>query len=194
MSVSGLVNGQTLGGFSLDSAHLVSASKVTAITLNGGIDARNYVLNGSAYGNATATPGNATDGSQATNGVSLSAAPLGVTIGGTYSGSTSIVPTSFSTHGLLGGDTITQRPAIVWVHGGGFKNGDKSSPEIVEQANVFAKKGYVSHVQLEHSSIVRFLQYNFIGKVGQLGYNDAKVANIGSLLDETAVGFPVPAN
>ena len=58
----------------------------------------------------------------------------------------------------------------------------------------FAKKGYVSHVQLEHSSIVRFLQYNFIGKVGQLGYNDAKVANIGSLLDETAVGFPVPAN
>ncbi|MFO0575188.1 MAG: alkaline phosphatase family protein [Polyangia bacterium] len=58
----------------------------------------------------------------------------------------------------------------------------------------FAKKGYVSHVQLEHSSIVRFLEYNFVGKVGQLGYSDAKVANIGSLLDEKAVGFPVPAN
>ena len=58
----------------------------------------------------------------------------------------------------------------------------------------FAKKGYVSHVQLEHSSIVRFLEYNFVGKVGQLGYGDAKVANLGSLLDAKAVGFPVPAN
>jgi hypothetical protein len=36
------------------------------------------------------------------------------------------------------------------------------------------------------------LQYNFIGKFWQLGYNDAKVANIGSRLDAKAVGFPVP--
>ncbi|HMV63394.1 MAG TPA: filamentous hemagglutinin N-terminal domain-containing protein, partial [Rhodocyclaceae bacterium] len=108
VSVSGLVNGQTLGGFSVDSPDLVSAGKVTSVTLNGGIDARNYVLNGSTYGTATPTPGSAADGSQATNGVSMSAAPLGVTVGGTYSGSTSIVPTSFSTHGLLGSDTITQ--------------------------------------------------------------------------------------
>lgn len=42
------------------------------------------------------------------------------------------------------GDTVTRRPAIVWVHGGGFCCGDKTSPEIVDQANVFAKKGYVS--------------------------------------------------
>jgi hypothetical protein len=41
---------------------------------------------------------------------------------------------------------------------------------------------------------VRFLEYNFIGKVGQLGSNDAKVANIGSLLDAKAVGFAIPAN
>jgi len=50
----------------------------------------------------------------------------------------------------------------------------------------------VSHVQMEHSSIVRFLEYNFLGPVGQLGFNDAKVANIGSLLEprETVVRIP----
>ena len=58
----------------------------------------------------------------------------------------------------------------------------------------FARKGTVSHVQMEDSSIVRFLENNFVGKVGQLGYNDAKVANIGSMLDAKAVGFPVPEN
>jgi acetyl esterase/lipase len=42
------------------------------------------------------------------------------------------------------GDDITKRPAIVWVHGGGFKTGDKSSPEIVDEANTFAKEGYVN--------------------------------------------------
>ena len=42
------------------------------------------------------------------------------------------------------GDTVTNRPAIVWVHGGGFSGGDKTSPEIVDEATTFAKKGYVT--------------------------------------------------
>jgi para-nitrobenzyl esterase len=42
------------------------------------------------------------------------------------------------------GDTVTQRPAIVWIHGGGFSGGNRLSPEIVDQATVFAKKGYVT--------------------------------------------------
>lgn len=42
------------------------------------------------------------------------------------------------------GDTLDERPAIVWVHGGGFRFGTKTSPEIVDQANVFARKGYVN--------------------------------------------------
>ena len=42
------------------------------------------------------------------------------------------------------GDTITARPAIVWVHGGSFCCGDRTSPEIVDEANTFAKKGYVN--------------------------------------------------
>ena len=56
----------------------------------------------------------------------------------------------------------------------------------------FARQGTVSHVQMEHSSVVRFLEYNFVGPVGQLGGNDAKVANIGSLLDPSATGIVVP--
>ena len=41
-------------------------------------------------------------------------------------------------------DTVTERPAIVWIHGGAFQAGDKSSAELVDQATVFAKKGFVS--------------------------------------------------
>jgi acetyl esterase/lipase len=40
------------------------------------------------------------------------------------------------------GDPVTARPAIVWVHGGSFSSGDKSSPELVDQATVFSRKGY----------------------------------------------------
>ena len=42
------------------------------------------------------------------------------------------------------GDTAQGRPAIVWVHGGGFSGGTKTSPEIVEEARTFARKGYVN--------------------------------------------------
>jgi acetyl esterase/lipase len=40
------------------------------------------------------------------------------------------------------GDTVTERPAIVWVHGGSFCCGDKTSAEIVDEATTFARKGY----------------------------------------------------
>ena len=41
------------------------------------------------------------------------------------------------------GDTATARPAIVWVHGGGFSSLNRTSPELVDEATVFAQKGYV---------------------------------------------------
>jgi phospholipase C len=56
----------------------------------------------------------------------------------------------------------------------------------------FAKTNYVSHVVMEHSSIVKFLEWNFTGKTGQLGARDAVVANLGDLLDSTKTGIPVP--
>src|SRR5215467_12378096 len=40
------------------------------------------------------------------------------------------------------GDTVTSRPAIIWVHGGSFSSGDKTSPELVDEANTFSMKGY----------------------------------------------------
>jgi acetyl esterase/lipase len=42
------------------------------------------------------------------------------------------------------GDVVTARPLIVWVHGGGFSSGNKTSPELVDEANTFAQKGYVN--------------------------------------------------
>jgi para-nitrobenzyl esterase len=42
------------------------------------------------------------------------------------------------------GDTVARRPAIVWVHGGSFRGGSKSSPELVDEASTFARKGFVS--------------------------------------------------
>lgn len=42
------------------------------------------------------------------------------------------------------GDTVTSRPAIVWVHGGSFTAGNKSSGELVDEANTFSKMGYVN--------------------------------------------------
>ncbi len=42
------------------------------------------------------------------------------------------------------GDTVKRRPAIIWVHGGSFRSGDKTSPELVDEANTFAKEGYVN--------------------------------------------------
>src|SRR6516165_6453990 len=42
------------------------------------------------------------------------------------------------------GDTVTARPAIVWVHGGSFTSGSKTSPELVDEANTFAKAGFVN--------------------------------------------------
>jgi|SRR5215213_6617781 len=41
------------------------------------------------------------------------------------------------------GDTQTQRPALVWVHGGSFCCGDKTGIVPVDVANTFARQGYV---------------------------------------------------
>ncbi len=56
----------------------------------------------------------------------------------------------------------------------------------------FAKKNFVSHVVMEHSSLVAFLEWNFLGGVGQLKTRDAQVHNLGSLIDAQAAGVAVP--
>jgi len=57
----------------------------------------------------------------------------------------------------------------------------------------FAAVGTVSHVVMEHSSIVKFIEWNFLGRItGQLHGRDAVVANLGSLLDPKVTGVAVP--
>lgn len=57
----------------------------------------------------------------------------------------------------------------------------------------FARRNFVSHVTMEHSSIVKFIEWNWLNKkTGQLGTRDAVVNNIGSLLDPAQTGVRVP--
>ena len=59
----------------------------------------------------------------------------------------------------------------------------------------FVRAGEVSHVTMEHSSIVKFIEWNWLGgKTGQLGTRDGEVNNIGSILDPVATVTEVPSN
>jgi phospholipase C len=58
---------------------------------------------------------------------------------------------------------------------------------------VFAQSNAISHVRMEHSSLVKFIEWNWLGgQTGQLGTRDTNVSNIGSLLDPNATGVVVP--
>ncbi len=89
-------------------------------------------------------------------------------------------------------------PAPIEVYPAGAANAGRPVPYgtrvPVLALGVFSRTGQVSHVQMEHSSIVRFLEFNFLGPrwVGALGNRDARVNNIGSLLDPTRTGVLVP--
>lgn len=57
----------------------------------------------------------------------------------------------------------------------------------------FARKNYVSHKILEHASVVKFIEWNWLDRqTGQLGTRDTAVNNLGSLLDPAATGEAVP--
>jgi phospholipase C len=56
----------------------------------------------------------------------------------------------------------------------------------------FARKGHVSHVAMEHSSIVRFVERAFLGATGQLRARDAVVNDIASMLDPAMTSLATP--
>ena len=59
----------------------------------------------------------------------------------------------------------------------------------------FARVDEVSHVMLEHSAIVKFIEWNWLGgQTGQLAGRDVGIANLGSLLDPAKTGVAVPAD
>ena len=96
---------------------------------------------------------------------------------------------------------------ITWDEGGGFfdhvappatstvDNQPYGTRVPVIAVGPFTKTNYVSHVQMEHSSIVKFIEWNWLGgSTGQLAGRDATVNNIGDLLDSSKTGTAVPAN
>jgi phospholipase C len=84
---------------------------------------------------------------------------------------------------------------VTWDEGGGFF--DHVTPPAASSVDKqpygtrvpllaigpLANAGTVSHVTMEHSSIVKFIEQHWFGQTGQLNGRDATVANIGSLLD-----------
>ncbi|HTJ41749.1 MAG TPA: alkaline phosphatase family protein [Kofleriaceae bacterium] len=92
---------------------------------------------------------------------------------------------------------------VTWDEGGGFfdhvappPDGSDGQPYGTRVPLIatgpMAKAGAISHVTMEHSSIVRFIEWNWLGAVGQLGGRDAHVANLGSMIDAAAAGVAVP--
>jgi phospholipase C len=94
---------------------------------------------------------------------------------------------------------------LTWDEGGGFFDHIAPPPESTVDNQPYgtrvpllaigryALKGAVSHTPMEHSSIVKFLEWNFLGgQTGQLMARDAVVNNIGSLLDPKETGVTVP--
>jgi phospholipase C len=94
---------------------------------------------------------------------------------------------------------------LTWDEGGGFF--DHVAPPAASTVDMqpygtrvpllalghYAAKGVVSHVPMEHSSIVKFLEWNYLGgTTGQLMARDAVVNNIGSLLDPAQTGETIP--
>jgi hypothetical protein len=47
---------------------------------------------------------------------------------------------------------------------------------------------------MEHSSIVKFVEWNWLGATGQLAARDGNVNNIGDLLDPKKTGKKVPSD
>lgn len=56
-----------------------------------------------------------------------------------------------------------------------------------------AKNNYVSHIPTEPSSIIRFIEWNWLGDQGQLYTRDRVVNNIGDMLDEEKAGTELPS-
>jgi len=104
-----------------------------------------------------------------------------------------IAASSYSTDTLI---------LITWDEGGGFWDHVTPPPAVDDQpygtrvpmiaVGTFARRGVVSHIPMEHSSVVKFIEWNFLGATGQLGARDAVVNNLGSLLDPMKTGVPVP--
>jgi phospholipase C len=88
---------------------------------------------------------------------------------------------------------------VTWDESGGFydhvapppdgSDGQPYGPRVpLIATGPFARTNFVSHVTMEHSSVVKFVEENWLKKSGQLMGRDRDVAGIGSLLNPAATG------
>ena len=62
------------------------------------------------------------------------------------------------------GDDVTNRPLIIFAHGGTFIFGNKNNPTVVELCETFAKRGYVTasiNYRLANDIVGLFEQFTF---------------------------------
>jgi phospholipase C len=160
-----------------DSAHFKDYSAFAADLSAGALPAVTYVK---ALGYKTEHPGYG-------DTISAGATFVGATI-------TAIEASSYAPNTLV---------LVTWDEGGGFfdhvpppatstvDNQPYGTRVPLIAVGPLAGAGTVSHVTMEHSSVVKFIESNWLGQTGQLHGRDATVANIGSLLDPS---LGVPAN
>ena len=82
-------------------------SSIGGTSTVGSFSASNYLINTSYNGTLSSGLPVNTSQSAATNKVSITPAPLGITISGEYSGTTTIIPTAFTVTGLVNSQTIS---------------------------------------------------------------------------------------
>jgi len=123
---------------------------------------------------------------------------------GTLSSGATIIDTVV--HAVMTSDTYKQNTLIIWTpdESGGYYDhirppnvsaidGQPYGPRTPMVAIGYAaKNNFVSHVPMETSSVIKFVEWNWLGDTGLLGGRDTVVANIGSLLDSTKTGVTVP--
>lgn len=134
--------------------------------------------------------------------------PLGINTGHPLDGNiTSEMNFISDTVEFVLNSTYAEDTLIIWVpdESGGFYDhitppqtnnvdGIPYGPRIpVLALGRFAKKNYVSHVTMEHSSVVKFIEWNWLnGKTGQLNTRDTDVNSIGDLIDPLEAGIEIP--
>ena len=75
------------------------------------------------------------------------------------------------------GDTYTERPLIIFAHGGSFYAGDKNNPTMVSLCESFAKRGYVTaSIQYRLTSIWNLTDSMHMLQTVMNGISDAKAA------------------
>lgn len=162
--------------------HMKDIDELTsALTSGTGLPAVSYVK---ALGFKTEHPGS---GDKLSDGVKFVTDMVGAVASSRYAADTLLIITYDESGGYYDHVAPPAKSAV---------DNQPYGPRIPTIAvGTFAKTSFISHVPMEHASLVKFIEWNWLGqKTGQLSTRDKVAANIGSLLDAAKTGTPVPEN